>query len=95
MMVGSPAGSQSLNSPQTGAKTSATIQAKPNLKTEVTVSEYEPLSVEVKTTSVVDGTNRVIKVTQDNIYPGKSCFDIFICFQFIELFQAVINLCHL
>ena len=38
------------------------------------MAEYEPLSVEVKTTSVVDGTDRVIKITQDNIYPGELDF---------------------
>ena len=61
----------SKNSLLTGTKTDETRQAKPNEEVEVTVSEYEPLSVEVKTTSVVDGTDRVIKIKQDNIYPGE------------------------
>ena len=59
------------NSPLTGTKTDESRQAKPNEEVEVTVSDYEPLSVEVKTTSVVDGTDRVIKIKQDNIYPGE------------------------
>ncbi|XP_063679693.1 uncharacterized protein LOC134815128 [Bolinopsis microptera] len=57
----------------TGATTDLAKQAKPNVAVEVVVGSYEPLKVEVRTTSVdSSGEKKVIIITEQDIYPGPS-----------------------
>ena len=59
----------------TGATINLARQAKPNVAVEVVVGSYEPLKVEVRTTSADSGGGKkVITITEQDIYPGEPTF---------------------